>query len=237
MELTGKCKEEFEKIYSEQKGNQSALLSIMDGVFEGKKLFLLTCNNELEINDALISRPSRIYYSKEYFGLEPEVISEVIDDLLINKEYKQELERICFILGSVNMDSLISIIDEMNRYEESPSEVLKYLNVKPEDAFYEISFKEITRVRNRFTDEESQMELSYKVFSNENPIASNCIVAYSASPETGQLKEGLYTHSINVDIELKDCDVVVKKDSLEVTSPEGVTYIIKKVGKKKNLVF
>jgi SpoVK/Ycf46/Vps4 family AAA+-type ATPase len=41
--------DEFEKVYAEN-GKQEALLTLLDGVYSSKKLFLLTCNNKWMLN-------------------------------------------------------------------------------------------------------------------------------------------------------------------------------------------
>lgn len=128
--------DEFEKTYHTSEAQQS-LLSILDGVFEGEKLFLLTANT-MKINEFLTNRPGRIYYSREYTGLTTEVMEEVIDDLLINKENKDLLMRDLMMVGVVNMDMLITIIGEMNRYNETSTASLSFLNIFPERTSYTI---------------------------------------------------------------------------------------------------
>ncbi len=82
--------DEFEKVYKDE-NEQKQFLSILDGTFSSKKLFLFTTNH-FEINEFLKSRPSRIRYVRQFDGLDKETIQEVIDDLLENKEYEKELK-------------------------------------------------------------------------------------------------------------------------------------------------
>jgi len=129
--------DEFEKIYDEG-DNQNALLSLLDGVFEGKKLFLFTSNMVDKINPFMINRPGRIRYLAEYESLDDSIINEVIDDMLVNKDYKEEFFDVIDILGNVSMDTLVGLIDEVNRYNERPKEAIKYLNIRPEDSRYNV---------------------------------------------------------------------------------------------------
>jgi len=129
--------DEFEKIYNKEE-KQDAFLSILDGVFEGKKLFLFTSNERNRINSHMLNRLGRIRYLNEYNSLENSVINEVIEDLLENKEYIEELNEIMDILAIVSMDMLVFLIDEINTYKESPKEVMKYLNLRPDDSNYSV---------------------------------------------------------------------------------------------------
>lgn len=121
--------DEFEKIYHE---NQEGFLSLLDGAFEGKKLFLFTCNNKGEINRYLLNRPGRIHYLKDYESLEEDIIDDVIERTLVNKEYKKELKDVLIIIGTVTMDIITSLIREVNMYKESPRTAIKHLNIRPE---------------------------------------------------------------------------------------------------------
>lgn len=121
--------DEFEKLYPQDL--QQHLLTLLDGVIQGNKLFILTANEE-RFHDALLNRPGRIHYCRTYSGLEDSVIEDVIDDLLHNKSHKQVLLESISVMGNINLDSLITWIKEMNMYKEGPKEAIKWLNVSPE---------------------------------------------------------------------------------------------------------
>src|SRR5208337_1938489 len=125
--------DEFEKVYHE-KERQEAILTLLDGTFQTKKLFVMTVNNKFEVNANMLNRPGRIYYHYEFDGLDAEFIREyaneqLSDDLL---KYIEQLVHVAGIFWKFNFDMLKAIIEEMNRYSESPEEVMKYLNTKPE---------------------------------------------------------------------------------------------------------
>lgn len=111
--------DEFEKVYGEGK-DQADMLTLLDGTFNGKKLFLFTINDVEAMNDHMINRPGRIWYNKHYGNLDPLVINEVIEDLLVNKEFKTELLETIDIIGIKSLDILISLIDEINLHGEPP---------------------------------------------------------------------------------------------------------------------
>jgi transcriptional regulator with PAS, ATPase and Fis domain len=130
--------DEFEKVYSENNTQQS-LLSLLDGVFEGKKLFIFTSNMVNKVNTYMLNRPGRIRYLAEYESLDESVINDVINDILINKSNISGLLSVLDILGSISMDSLVSLITEMNTYGETANEAIKYLNIRPEDSQYSVN--------------------------------------------------------------------------------------------------
>ena len=128
--------DEFEKIYKEN-SEQEQFLPILDGVFDSKKLFIFT-SNTFRINEFLKSRPSRIRYHKEYMGLEEGTIEEIIDDLLVNKDHKLKLLSVIELLGSISADTLITLIDEMNLYNEDVYSAIKYLNIQIEHTLFDV---------------------------------------------------------------------------------------------------
>lgn len=122
--------DEFEKVYNSQE--QSAVLTLLDGVYPTKKLFILTCNDKFRIDSHMKNRPGRIYYMIEFNGISPEFIEEYCDDNLKNKEHIQTLKKLSSLFVEFNFDMLKAIVEEMNRYDETPQEALELLNAKPE---------------------------------------------------------------------------------------------------------
>lgn len=127
--------DEFEKVYKNEA--QEVYLSVLDGVFSNKKLFLFTSNTfDLETN--LKSRPSRVRYLRSYNGLKPETIEQIITDRLQDQTQVEELKYICNILNEVSVDILLTLIEEMNMYNISPKEAIKELNVQVEYGEFDV---------------------------------------------------------------------------------------------------
>lgn len=128
--------DEFEKVYRNTEERYARvgeeLLSLMDGVYNTNKLYILTCNDKSKISDAFFNRPGRIRYLEEYNGLRMDTMREIVDDLLVHKEFQEELLSVLSGLGEMNVDLLMSIIEEMNRFKESVKASLSYLNLIPE---------------------------------------------------------------------------------------------------------
>lgn len=129
--------EEFEKIYKSKDNDTTDLLTIMDGIYDTKILFLLT-SNEINKNEYLINRLSRIKYKKDYNSLENEVIEEVINDKLKNKEHADSIYKFFEKLGIATFDLLINIINEMNTFGEDALECAKHLNLDYETMYCDV---------------------------------------------------------------------------------------------------
>lgn len=127
--------DELEKIYDIE--SQEQFLSILDGVFATKKLFIFTTNTK-QINEFLRTRPSRIHYHFDFSMVEEVLIDEVIADLLEDQSYKAELKEIINVLSYVSYDSLISLIEEINFTKKSPKECLFTMNISVENRDFDV---------------------------------------------------------------------------------------------------
>ena len=122
--------DEFEKVYDKE--GQEAILTLLDGVFPTKKLFMLTCNDKWQIDIHMRNRPGRIFYMLEFEGLQVEFIREYCEDNLINKDHIENVCKISSVFEPFNFDMLKALVEEMNRYNEPAQEAIRMLNVKPE---------------------------------------------------------------------------------------------------------
>lgn len=139
--------DEFEKVYSDRDNSddeishssdnngsksQKSLLTLMDGVFTSKKLFMLTCNNKWAVDSHFLDRPGRIYYLRNYDRLDPLFVEEYCKDNLLNKKNLVSIVSISKVAKSFNFDQLKCVVEELNRYDETLDTVLKYVNVGTE---------------------------------------------------------------------------------------------------------
>lgn len=122
--------DEFEKVYNYQE--QRALLTLLDGVFPTKKLFLLTTNSTHGVSEFLRNRPGRIFYNFEFSTLGEAFIREYCEDNLKDKKQIEDVIRYTNIFSFFNFDMLAAAIEEMNRYGETLAQVLDVLNIVPE---------------------------------------------------------------------------------------------------------
>jgi hypothetical protein len=122
--------DEFEKVYDRE--TQEQMLTLLDGVYPSKKLFMLTCNDKWRVDSHMRNRPGRIFYMIDFKGLDSDFIREYCNDNLNAKEYIEKICSIASLFGEFNFDMLKAMVEEMNRYNESPTDVMKLLNAKPE---------------------------------------------------------------------------------------------------------
>lgn len=123
--------DEFEKVYHE-KHDQQSILTLLDGVFNSKKLFVLTCNDRWRIDEHMRNRPGRLYYMLDFDGLDTKFVREYCEDNLKNKNHIEKVCSVSLVFDRFNFDMLKAIVEEMNRYDETPQEVLRMLNTRPE---------------------------------------------------------------------------------------------------------
>lgn len=122
--------DEFEKVYDKEE--QESILTLLDGVYPTKKLFVITCNDKWKVDVNMRNRPGRIFYMLDYEGLDAKFIREYCQDVLKNKSH---IDRVCQLVSffdKFNFDMLKALVEEMNRYNEGPESALDMLNIKPE---------------------------------------------------------------------------------------------------------
>jgi hypothetical protein len=124
--------DEFEKVYPRKE--QDALLTLLDGTYSSKKMFIITSNDKFMVSDFLINRPGRIFYSLEFKALEEIFVREFCKDNLTNKAEIESVVSYSQVYPNFNFDMLNAIVEEMNRYDEKLIDALKWLNITPDDS-------------------------------------------------------------------------------------------------------
>lgn len=135
--------DEFEKVYDRE--HQEMILTLLDGAFPTKKMFILTCNDANRIDSHMRNRPGRIFYLKEYQGLDRAFIQEYATDMLKPDLQKHipDIIRASMVFDSFNFDMLKALVEEMNRYDETPLDAMEMLNMNPVNSGgdYEVELK------------------------------------------------------------------------------------------------
>lgn len=103
--------DEYEKEFKES----SSVLSFMDGVHNSqyRKIFLLT-TNELEINNNLLGRPSRIRYVRSFGNLPEETTLELLNDILIDKSAVEPVLDLIRQMQIITVDLVKALAQEVN---------------------------------------------------------------------------------------------------------------------------
>lgn len=119
--------DEYEKMY----GQSDTLLTLMDGALKTshKILFLLT-SNEIRINENMLNRPTRVHYIKTFGALSENYITELLQLKLDDKTKIKETSQFIFEkIPNVTVDIISTLIEEMNKFNCTIENAVKYMNV------------------------------------------------------------------------------------------------------------
>lgn len=110
--------DEFEKTFARNDDGdlQVGLLSLFDGIDNGKKLFVITCNDTRKLNEFLINRPGRFHYHFEIgCPTADEVRAYMMDALGSGKE--EEIEKVVKLsqVADITYDSLRAIAFDLKQ--------------------------------------------------------------------------------------------------------------------------
>lgn len=123
--------DEFEKTFVKRNDYdpQVEMLTLFDGMSNGKKLFVITCNSYTNLNDFLINRPGRFHYHIRFDYPSTEEVEEYLYDKLDPKYYDQirPVQQFADRIG-LNYDCLRAIAFELNTGIPF-SEAIKDLNI------------------------------------------------------------------------------------------------------------
>ena len=147
--------DEFDKTFSEKDhGNsaQTSMLSLFDGVAQGKKLFVITCNELRGLNDFLVNRPGRFHYHFRFDYPTEEDIREYLSDVL-KKDYSSEINNVIDFSKRValNYDCLRAIAFEINRGQGFSDAIkdLHIINIASEKFRIQVLFKDGSSLINK----------------------------------------------------------------------------------------
>lgn len=138
--------DEFEKVFVDDDADsdcvtQNSLLSMFDGINNGKKLFIITCNNLKYISEYVINRPGRFHYHFRFDYPTPEEVETYLKDN-IKKDFYNQIESVkkFSMLADINYDCLRSIAFELNlgiSFEEAIKDlnIINYLDGSRYDIF------------------------------------------------------------------------------------------------------
>lgn len=153
---------------------QAALLGLFDGMAQGRKLFVITCNDIRKLSDFIVNRPGRFHYHFRFEYPSDEEIRIYLRDKL-GSMYYNEIEPVVAFSRKVNLnyDCLRAIAFEINSGESFKNAVHDLNIINMEQEFYDITlyFKNASPmyVKNRhvdfFGDEENKICFSEDVYT------------------------------------------------------------------------
>lgn len=192
---------------------QASLLSLLDGVSSGKKLFVVTCNKFYDLNEYLINRPGRFHYHFRFGYPTANEIRTYLQDK-IDKQYWNEINKVVEFGGKVNLnyDCLRAIAYELQsgeKFEDAISD-LNILNLNDQSYDLTLCFEDgttTTRSNQRidmFNGRENEMWMSsidgIGVLVKFSPIKSKFDSALGCSIIEGENVEVVF----NVDEDEED---------------------------------
>lgn len=109
--------DEFDKTFQKcgDRDPQAEMLTLFDGIAQGKKLFVVTCNDLRGLNNFLVNRPGRFHYHLRFEYPNAAAITEYLTDAL-DEAYHKEIPAVIAFAGKVdlNYDCLRAIAFELN---------------------------------------------------------------------------------------------------------------------------
>lgn len=109
--------DEFDKTFQKcgDRDPQAEMLTLFDGIAQGKKLFVVTCNDLRGLNNFLVNRPGRFHYHLRFEYPDAAAITEYLTDAL-DEKYHKEIQAVISFSGKVdlNYDCLRAIAFELN---------------------------------------------------------------------------------------------------------------------------
>jgi len=143
IEAIGECVvlfDEFGKTYNNDDGKQDDLLSLLDGVVPGKRMFVFTENGIESINNYLVHRPGRVFYHYHFDKLEESVIKPYCKDLGLDDNFIDNIIAQHKRIDNFSFDMLKGICDEKLRYDTLPfMELIAPLNIPIEPRRFKVN--------------------------------------------------------------------------------------------------
>lgn len=182
--------DEFDKTFYSSKERdsmndpQSEMLTLFDGLSQGKKLFVVTCNELKNLNNYLVNRPGRFHYHFRFEYPTNEEIKEYLQDKIPESAYGEINKVIQFAQKvDLNYDCLRAIAFELTlgiNFENAIKD-LNILNLSQELYYVTIVFNDGTKARRTlnidlFNDNEVRYEFEdcnkYEFYAEFNPSDS-----------------------------------------------------------------
>lgn len=223
--------DEFDKTFGNIKTGdneadpQAGLLSLFDGMAQGKKLFIVTCNELRYLNDYLINRPGRFHYHIRFEYPSPQEVREYLMDKLEEK-YWTEIDKVIMFSRKIdlNYDCLRAISFELNLGEpfEEAIKDLNIINMNSEKYDVVLTFRDGSKMTSRgeYLDLFSQDSTYVNLYDSQG----RDLLAVNFIPSNNVFDKDNFVHYISTETIKIDYDedysaeVIAKVKSLEIDS-------------------
>lgn len=134
--------DEFDKTFGakDESRPQEEMLTLFDGLSQGKKLFIITCNEIHRLNEFLVNRPGRFHYHLRFDYPTAEEITEYLKDKLPEFAYDEISKVVDFSAKvKINYDCLRAISFELAQ-GSTFEDAIKDLNiVNVDNEYYKVT--------------------------------------------------------------------------------------------------
>lgn len=133
--------DEFDKTFKTSNNNgsdaQAEMLTLFDGLAQGKKMFVITCNNLTGLNDFLVNRPGRFHYHFRFGYPTADDVREYLVDK-VDKEFHSEISKVVSFSRKIdlNYDCLRAIAFELNSGIPFKEAILDLNIIRTNDRIY-----------------------------------------------------------------------------------------------------
>lgn len=238
--------DEYEKIFSED----ADMLTIMDGAFNSthRRMFVLT-TNKLYVNENLIQRPGRIRYLKTFKDLDINIITEIVNDVVIHKHLIADTIRFVSALELITVDIVKAVCQEVNIHEESPEVFEDVFNVKKLSGKYDVfilgedgknyPFETSAKMGGARPDFEDR-NIGSSFYVNDDYVGEIYEVVDEKTVKTKQWMDSdhpeyeFYTHSKEPASKVRNPFGLTERVSSSESKPLSITDILPPKRKKKN---
>jgi hypothetical protein len=176
------------------------------------------------------NRPGRIFYMIDFSGLDTAFVREYCEDNLNNKEHINSVCNISTIFNQFNFDMLKAMVEDMNRYGETPQEVIKLLNAKPEFSS-DVKFDVTLQVKGLDIE---VADLSNKQW-NGNPLTDEAEInwkSYETDEDDAPAAPAPITGSVVTRDWSWDCAYFSPKDLLKVDAQNSKFIFVNEEGER-----
>ena len=157
----------------EKRSPQTEMLTLFDGVAQGKKLFVVTCNDINALSKFIVNRPGRFHYHFRFEYPTATEVEEYLIDSLNTDKAKEEIKNVVAFSQKtkLNYDCLRSIAFELNlglTFKEAIKD-LNILNLEYEHytlAIYMSNGAKLV-VKNRTLDLFNDQEIDVEFYDSE----------------------------------------------------------------------
>lgn len=208
---------------------QTELLTLFDGLYQGRKIFVITCNSINKLNSYLVNRPGRFHYHFRFDYPNADEVTEYLQDKIPEEKYSEITKVIAFSKKvPLNYDCLRSIAFEL-RHTGDFEEAIKDLNIINVD---KQRYKVVVHFSNGMTDfSNDYMDMfdSSTVYSEyfDSGENGNCHIKFAIAdcvfnPKTGS---NIVTGDhVKCDFFDDEDNKDEKKDSIKVDYVEIIRY-------------